>query len=330
MAKSKTKYPATNEEILKVCNTAGFEEVTGIEPLGAGEFNAVYRFNGKLGEESGIFVLKIAPPKDANVLTYERGMMESEVFWYEQMEKHTDVGIPKVYFHDFRDTDIGTHCFIMEYLEGEPLWTIGSDREAYEKAQIEKIRMLTKIHRIHGTQYGYLQTGLHDTWYEAIRSMTQQLITDCEHLGYETPDGRKLLETIDQYKELLESVPCRMVNFDLWDSNVLSGKDGKLYWIDPERSFWGDPIADFITLGRGQTIPLYEKKEAIEVYNRTAEIPVECSREENIRYAIAVAYLALIEEVEKYVRYEPDEPNYIRNTTDARKMYDMAWEICFD
>ena len=40
-----------------------------------------------------------------------------------------------------------------------------------------------------------------------------------------------------------------------------------------------------------------------------------------------MAYLALIEEVEKYVRYEPDEPNYIRNTVDARDMYDMAFKV---
>ena len=42
---------------------------------------------------------------------------------------------------------------------------------------------------------------------------------------------------------------------------------------------------------------------------------------------LAVCYLALIEEVEKHVRYEPDEPNYIRNTNDAREMYDMAFDI---
>ena len=35
----------------------------------------------------------------------------------------------------------------------------------------------------------------------------------------------------------------------------------------------------------------------------------------------------LIEEVEKYVRYEPDEANYIRNSVDARDMYEMAWKI---
>ena len=45
------------------------------------------------------------------------------------------------------------------------------------------------------------------------------------------------------------------------------------------------------------------------------------------RYALAVCYLALIEEVEKYVRYEPDDPTYISNTIDSRDIYHMAFDI---
>ena len=51
------------------------------------------------------------------------------------------------------------------------------------------------------------------------------------------------------------------------------------------------------------------------------------TEETEIRYALAVCYLALIEEVEKYVRYEPDNPTFIRNTLDAREMYDMAFGL---
>ena len=49
--------------------------------------------------------------------------------------------------------------------------------------------------------------------------------------------------------------------------------------------------------------------------------------ETEIRYAIAVCYLALIEDVEKYVRYEPDNPIYIRNSLDAKEMFEMAFKI---
>ena len=322
MAESKTKYQATQEEIIALFRESGVQGIKKIEPLGAGEFNAAY----KVSTPQKNYVLKIAPPDDAEVLTYERRMMESEVFWYGQMAEKTDIVIPKVYAFDFSHKIISAHCFIMEFLEGKPLWAVSCDEKERERIQAQKVNMLTKIHRIPGRKYGYLQLGLKDTWYEAIRSMAENLVRDCEKLGQETPDGKHLIAMIDKHKDILEKVSGCMVNFDLWDSNVLY-RNGTLCWIDPERSFWGDPIADFITLGKGQKIPLYEKQKEIDIYNQTAEEPITCGREENIRYAIAVAYLALIEEVEKYVRYQPEEENYIRNTVDARDMYEMAWTI---
>ena len=69
------------------------------------------------------------------------------------------------------------------------------------------------------------------------------------------------------------------------------------------------------------------KQKELDIYNETSEEKLVLTEETEIRYALAVCYLALIEEVEKYVRYEPDEPNYIRNTNDAREMYDMAFDI---
>ncbi|MCR5032317.1 MAG: hypothetical protein K6A92_05590, partial [Lachnospiraceae bacterium] len=170
------------------------------------------------------------------------------------------------------------------------------------------------------------QRGLWDSWYEALRHMAGDLVEDCKNLGYETPDGERFLQWIDEQEAVLRKAPCRMVNFDLWDSNVLF-HEGHLIWIDPERGFWGDPVADFITIGKGQKAPLSEKKKELEIYNRTAAEKIELCRDTEIRYACAVAYLALIEEVEKYVRYEPEHPNYIRNTIDARDMYDMACKV---
>lgn len=324
MIKSKTKYQITQKEIMQIFEKNNIHNISEIKPLGNGEFNAAYQICTDEGKKS--YVLKIAPPKDAKVLTYEHNMMSSEVFWYEKMREGTDILIPQIYASDFSHEIIDASYFIMEMMKGEPLWAVSFTDEEHEAVQSEKINMLTKIHRIHNHQYGYLQTGLYDTWYEAIRAMIQNLIHDCETIGKETPDGKKLLACVDKHKALLEKSPCCMVNFDLWDSNILY-QDGKLCWIDPERSYWGDPIADFITLGEGQKTPLSGKQKQIEIYNRTAETPIVYGKEAEIRYQVAVGLLALIEEVEKYVRYEPEETNYIRNTVDARAMYDMAFEI---
>ncbi len=323
MIKSKTKYEASTEEIRELFSFHKLGNVTDISPLGNGEFNSAYKVVLDDGQK---YALKIAPPEGATVLTYEKNMMESEVFWYKMMHDNTDILCPEVYVADFSQSIIKSNCFIMQMMEGEPLWAVKfSDRE-YENVQKQKIEMLTKIHRIKNDRFGYRQSGLHDTWYDALKSMAGNLVKDCKSLGYETPDGEKFISYIDKHAKLLRSVPCRMVNFDLWDSNVLYN-DGKICWIDPERGFWGDPVADFITLGTGQKAPLSTKQKELDIYNETATEKIVLSKETEVRYALAVCYLALIEEVEKYVRYEPDEPNYIRNTNDAREMYDMAFAI---
>ena len=58
-----------------------------------------------------------------------------------------------------------------------------------------------------------------------------------------------------------------------------------------------------------------------------AQDKILLTEETEIRYALAVCYLALIEEVEKYVRYEPDNPTYIRNAIDSKEMFEMAFKL---
>ena len=325
MVVSKTKYEASEAEIKELFSLHKIGNVIEIAPLGNGEFNSAYKVTCD-GDVS--YALKIAPPENAKVLSYEKNMMESEVFWYSQMHDKTDILCPKVYASDFSKEVIKSNCFIMEMMEGEPLWALNFSDKEYEEVQKQKICMLTKIHRITNDRFGYMQMSLEPTWYEALRKMAQRLVTDCKELGYDTPDGEKFISFIDKYEKLLRAVPCRMVNFDLWDSNVLyNEKTEKICWIDPERGFWGDPVADFITLGPGQKSPLSDKQKEVDIYNEMAKEKIQLTTDTEIRYALAVCYLALIEEVEKYVRYEADDPTYIRNTVDARDMYDMAFGI---
>jgi hypothetical protein len=213
-------------------------------------------------------------------------------------------------------------------MAGKALWEAGLSDNEYQAVQKQKISMLTKIHRIANNRYGYIQTGLENSWYEALKKMALRLVADCNGLGHDTPDGETFVRLIDKHEKQLRDVPCRMVNFDLWDSNVLYIEEtGRICWIDPERGFWGDPVADFITIGPGQKTPLSAKQKELEIYNDLAHEKIHLTEETEIRYALAVCYLALIEEVEKYVRYEPDNPTHIRNTVDSREMYNMAFML---
>ena len=323
MVISKTKYDASMEEIRALFSRHGLGNVTGVSRLGNGEFNAAYEV---ICDEKEHYALKIAPTKEMKVLSYEENLMESEVFWYGMMHENTDILCPKIYAVDFSGEILNSSCFVMQMMEGRPLAELDLSDEEQERVGRQKLELLSKIHKIAGSGFGYRHRRLYGTWDEALKSMADSLISDCRALGYETPCGESFVRDIDKHRDLLKTVPCRMVNFDLWDSNILYN-NGRICLIDPERGFWGDPVADFITVRPGQKVPLSAKKKEIEIYNETADEKIILSRETEIRYALAVCYLALIEEVEKYVRYEPENPNYIRNTIDAKDMYDMAFEF---
>ena len=117
MIKSKTKYEATLEEIRELFYFHKIGNVKSIAPLGNGEFNSAYKV---MLDDGKSFALKIAPPEDATVLTYEKNMMESEVFWYKMMHENTDILCPEVYGSDFSKDIVKSNCFIMQMMEGEP------------------------------------------------------------------------------------------------------------------------------------------------------------------------------------------------------------------
>lgn len=321
--KSRTKYEIDNSTIEKLFNAAGINGDMEITPLGAGEYNAVFSVKAD-GRE---YALKIAPKADAPVLNYEKGMMAAEVFWYKQIREHTSVTVPEVIYSDFSKSLIPADYFIMEKLTGQQLDGMELSEAEKGEAAAEIAKMVAGIHNIKNNKFGYVQNTLYDDWYQAIRAMVQSLLGDCARRGWKSSRGKKLLKYIDKYKTVLESAECCMVNFDLWPSNILCRReDGviKYAWIDPERSFWGDRIADFVCL---ETMtPLAEKKKSLAAYNSAADRTITATKEENIRYAVALAYLGLIMETEKYYRYTLFHYGWWRNVSVCKIFFKKAFD----
>lgn len=320
---SRTKYKLTQAEVLSLFAAAGMGNVAEIAPLGAGEYNAVFSAKGASGKE---YAVKIAPPPAMPVLTYEKNMMASEVFWYSQIRERTSIRVPEVYVTDFERKKLPTDYFIMEKLEGTQLDQTQFTEEEKAESAVILAKMAAQIHKIKNDKFGYVQNGLHDNWYLALRAMVSAVLSDCSKKHRRSRRGEKLLSLLDRHREVFEKAPCYMVNFDLWAPNILCMREGGTLgyaWLDPERSFWGDRICDFVCL---ETMsPLAEKKASLAAYNSVAEEPVLATKDEQIRYAAALAYLALIMEVEKYYRYSLFHFGWWRNKAACTMFYKQAF-----
>ena len=319
---SRTKFTLDDNTVKKLFEKAEIADVTEISPLGEGEYNAVYLVKTKTGE----YVLKIAPKDNAPVMTYEKNMMRSEVYWYDKMSENSGIRVPKVYFKDYSRQIIPADYFIMEKINGEQLDKIQLSKK--EKVQTASVTaaMAAQLHNIKGEKFGYIQNNLYDNWYEAVRSFVENDIADCEKKDKKTKRGEKLLKIINENRRVLEKAECCMVNFDIWPPNIMCERvDGKIKysWIDPERSFWGDRICDFMCLELFK--PLDKKTKSLEAYNGVSDFKVLCTEDEKIRYAIALGYAGLIIETEKYYRYTPHHFGWWRNVIASKILFSQCF-----
>jgi fructosamine-3-kinase len=318
--KSRTKAILDNQAIRLILKKAGLNEASEVSPLGRGEFNSVY-----LVKDKREYVLKVSPFPQTKVLTYENEMMKSELFWYQQLKEKTTIKTPEIFFSDFSHEVTDVNFFLMEKVEGVSRDKFQATKEEKENLIKKAGSQLAEMHKIHNSQFGYIQNGLYNNWFEAVKHMTENLIADCLRAGHKSPRGELLLQLIDKYREILCKVQASMVDFDVWDANIIcQRKDGEIEssWIDVERGFWGDPIWDFVNTEVGY--PLESKTLTLEGYNSVAEVPVNGNAEEKIRYKLGLAFLALIMEAEKYYRYSPLSKGWIRNNLASSFFFKQA------
>lgn len=218
-------------------------------PIPTGKFNT--SFFVRLGDER--LVLRVAPPRDAVFLFYERDMMRQEPPLHALLLRKTAVPVPRILAfddsHDLLDRDF----LLMERLPGTPLSDgppVDTDRVLHEVG-----RCLAQVHALTADRYGYL--GEHRpmdpcaTWAEAFRVMWHKLIDDVAATGHYTlPEARALRDLLDSRLPLFDRpVPASLLHMDVWSQNLLVDSDGRLTGlIDWDRALWGDPEIEFAVL----------------------------------------------------------------------------------
>ena len=231
---SRTKNRKSREQIASMAARAfaGAGLASGedaVAELKEGWFNVVYDLRLADGRE---VILKIAPPADAEILTYERNIMETEVSSMRLVHEHPGIPVPEIYFFDNARDLCDADYFFMEKLRGDNLAHVKSDLPPAVRANIEcRIgEILRDIHGFTGTYFGY--PGNRDLRSESwtIRLRPDRGLRSGRRLqergglwSWPRRDPRRVLK----HAPALEAVATpRLVHWDAWDPNffVSNGK----------------------------------------------------------------------------------------------------------
>ncbi|MBR7837433.1 aminoglycoside phosphotransferase family protein [Actinospica durhamensis] len=221
------------------------------EELGHGWFNVVYAIRLRDGRR---VALKIAPPAGIEVMTYERGMLAREVAALELIGRRTDVPVPTVLSYDTSRELCDAEYFFMEYVDAANLgvvWDELSDGEC-DRYATELGAATRQINEITGDRFGVPGATEPDSakpgagWREVFTGMVSDVLDDGLRRGVELGWDYELIRGLSvQHAECLDEVTVpRLVEWDLWHSNVLVRDGAIVSIIDHERVFYGDPLME--------------------------------------------------------------------------------------
>lgn len=220
-----------------------------------GTFNTVYRLG--LADGSGA-ILKLAPGPAAPLLQYERGILRTEARFYQEARHRTGVPVPEVLHIGFGQRSVEGDFLLLSELPGTPwhghrhLGDATTRRLRYELGGL-----IAELHTMTGTTFGYPEESiapLCPTWRPAFLAMVEAVLADAERFAVQLPrPTAHIHDAVVAAADVLGQVPTAvLVHFDLWDGNILldqhSGALRISGIIDAERAFWGDPVADFVSL----------------------------------------------------------------------------------
>lgn len=166
--------------------------------------------------------------------------------------------IPAVLGADVTRRVVDRDCLFMEWLDGELLLNVGPSLSLAERLGLRRQigAIAGAANAITAPFCGYpgqprLQAR---NWRQAFALMVAALLGDARRFDVTLPlSASEITESFERAMPLLDDIEgAHLTHFDLWDGNVLvrRGPDG---WavsgvIDWERAFYGDPLADVVSL----------------------------------------------------------------------------------
>ncbi|MFE7760840.1 phosphotransferase family protein [Streptomyces sp. NPDC057438] len=224
--------------------------LTERRPLGGGTYNTVEELRLTDGTR---LILKIPPPSTTPRLAYESELLGAEA---EFCRAATAVGVPapQVVAAALDESAPAGRYLLLTHCPG-------GDWGDLEPAQSGPVRrelggLVARLHRVTGPGFGYPSGTfgpLAADWRTAFTAIYDGVLADARRFRAWLPlPVDEVARTARAAYDALDEVTVpRLVHFDLWPGNILvehgqTPRVGGL--IDGERMFWGDPVADFVSL----------------------------------------------------------------------------------
>ncbi|MDA1358285.1 aminoglycoside phosphotransferase family protein [Glycomyces luteolus] len=225
-------------------------EVIAHEEFKDGFFNAAHALELADGRH---VVVKVAPDKAHKLLRYEVDLMATEI---ECFERGLAAGVPMPALH-FGDPEGGV--MIIDRLKGI---SFPKAKDDMSKADLLVVRreigaLSARFATVSGERFGYPRKSgrtVADTWSASFQAMIADVLADIAENGSPLPcPAGEITALVAAESDLLDEVTRpALVHFDLWDGNVFVERADAGWrveaFIDGERAFYGDPIAEIVSL----------------------------------------------------------------------------------
>ena len=217
---------------------------TAVEPLGYGTYNTAYRIR-VAGDDD--LVLKIAPDPGRPTMGYEHDIMRTEALFYRKAV--AAIPVPRIVHADFSRQVIDSDFLVMTALPGEN-WHAQRARLDDTPLRHQLGGLVAALHRITGPGFGYPQDKPATTWRAAFTAMFDMLLADAARFAAPLPwPLDRIRDVTSRHTDALDEVRTPvLVHFDLWAGNILVDDSRITGIVDGERAFWGDPLAEMVSL----------------------------------------------------------------------------------
>ncbi|SCE11243.1 MULTISPECIES: phosphotransferase family protein [unclassified Streptomyces] len=286
----------------------GDRDLASCTPLTGGTYNTVTRVTLTDGRD---WVVKTPPPHTAG-LRYERDLLVNEVAFCTAAAQAAGAAIPRVVRSE-PDPAAPTGAYlVMTACPGRPWHESDGLEDTGDEA-----RLRTQLGSLVGRLHSITGPGgfgcpaqpfgpLAPTWRTAFTAMTEAVLADAETYRAPLPYAVDRIRTVlARAAPVLDDVTRpALVHFDLWPGNLLvTGEPGARAVggiIDGERMFWGDPVADFVSLALfGE---LERDREFLDGYAESTGVRAEFGASVRLRLDLYRSYLYLIMLVETVPR----------------------------